>query len=193
MKTSTSRVWARIALAAAFALTATVARAQDVGYNAMPGTDFAKYKTYKWVQIEGAQQPDSITDAQIKQAIDSQLATKGLTKTEDAIADLYVGYQVAINQEKQLNAYGMGGGPAWGWGPGYYGGYGGGMATVTSTTINVGTLGLDMYDSAAKQLVWRGTATKTLDTNAKPEKRMKNLDKAMKKMFKNYPPPVKKK
>jgi hypothetical protein len=40
--------------------------------------------------------------------------------------------------------------------------------------------------------VWRGSASKTLDPKAKPEKRQKNLGKAMAKMFKNYPPPAKK-
>ena len=32
-----------------------------------------------------------------------------------------------------------------------------------------------MYDPAAKNLVWRGTASKTLDPKAKPEKRRKEL------------------
>src|SRR5205823_9972468 len=116
----------RIALAMVFALTAAAAGAQDVTYNAMPGTDFSKFKTYKWVKIEGAQYPDQITDVQIKSAIDAQLGSKGLTKTDDDVADLYIGYQVALNQEKQWNTYGTGGG--WGWGGGYggYGGYGGG-------------------------------------------------------------------
>jgi hypothetical protein len=187
-----SRVVTRVGLAVALALMAAPAGAQDVGYNAMPGTDFSKYKTYKWVKIEGAQYPDQITDAQIKSAIDQQLATKGLTKTEDDTADLYVGYQVALDKEKQWNAYGMGGGPGWGWGPGYYGGgYGGGMATATSSTLYVGTLGLDFYDRAGKQLVWRGRATKTIDPQAKPEKRQKNLAKAVTKLLKKYPPPVK--
>jgi Domain of unknown function (DUF4136) len=189
-------ILARIALtlaliALALALGLTVVTAQDVGYNAMPGADFNKYKTYKWVKIEGAQYPDQITDAQIKSSIDGQLASKGLTKTEDDAADLYVGYQVAIDKEKQWNAYGTGGGPGWGWGGGY-GAYGGGMTTATSSTITIGTLGLDVYDPAVKQLVWRGRASKTIDPNAKPEKRQKNLDKAMKKLLKNYPPPVKK-
>ena len=182
-----------IALAAVVLLAATTVAAQDVGYNAMPGTDFTKFKSYRWVKIEGAQYPDDITDTQIKQALDAQLATKGLAKMDDENADLYIGYQIAINQEKQWNAYNTGGG-AWGWGGGYrgYGYGGGGMATATSTTINVGTLGLDMYDRTAKQLVWRGTATKTIDANAKPDKRAKNLEKGAKKLLKNYPPPVKK-
>ena len=38
----------------------------------------------------------------------------------------------------------------------------------------------------------RGRASKTIDPNAKPEKRQKNLNKAMTKLLKNYPPPVKK-
>ena len=187
----TCRVCTGLALMVVLVLGATAARAQDVSFNAMPNIDWAKFKTYKWVKIEGVKYPDDITDTQIKSAIDTQLATKGLTKTEGD-ADVYVGYQVAIDTEKEWTAYGMGGGPAWGWGPGYYGGYGGGMATATSSTIHIGTLGVDMYDPAAKQLVWRGSASKTLDPKAKPEKRQKNLGKAMTKMFKNYPPPAKK-
>jgi hypothetical protein len=186
------RISVGLAVAAALVLGASVSHAQDVSFNAMPNVDWAKFKTYKWVKIEGVRYPDDITDTQIKTAIDTQLATKGLTKTEGD-ADLYVGYQVAIDKEKEWTAYGMGGGPAWGWGPGYRGyGYGGGMATATSSTINIGTLGLDMYDPGAKQLVWRGTASKTLDPKAKPEKRQKNLAKAMAKMLKNYPPPPQK-
>jgi hypothetical protein len=183
-----------IAVALALVLTATSARAQDVGYNAMPGTDFSKFKTYKWVKIEGAQYPDQIMDSQIKSVIDGQLAAKGLTKTDDDTADLFVGYQVALDKEKQWNSFSSGmGGPGWGWGAGYhgYGAYGGGTSTTTSSTLYVGTLGLDFYDRAAKQLVWRGRATKTLDPKAKPEKREKNLGKAVAKLLKKYPPPAK--
>jgi hypothetical protein len=49
-----------------------------------------------------------------------------------------------------------------------------------------------MYDSAHRDLVWRGVASKSLDPKAKPEKQQKNLTKAVAKMLKNYPPPIKK-
>jgi hypothetical protein len=49
-----------------------------------------------------------------------------------------------------------------------------------------------MYDSANHDLVWRGVASKTIDTNAKPDKQQKNLIKAVAKLLKNYPPRVKK-
>jgi hypothetical protein len=170
---------AKIGLTLVFALVAcALTIAQDVTTNSMPGTDFSKYHTYKWVPIEGASHPNQIVDAQIKQSIDNQLATKGLTKTDGDKADLYIGYQVSVDQQKQWNAYGMGGGVRWG----------GGMATAQSSTISIGTLVLDMYDPSTKQLVWTGRATKTLDPSKNQEKNQKNLDKAMQKLLKNYPP-----
>jgi len=155
-----------------------VTSAQDVSTNSMPGTDFSKYHTYKWVAIAGATQLNQIVDAQIKSSVDSQLATKGLTKTDSEKADLYIGYQASLDQEKQWNTYNTGGGYRWG----------GGMATATSTNITVGTLVLDMYDPSTKQLVWSGRATKTLDPSNSQEKKQKNLDKAMQKLLKNFPP-----
>jgi hypothetical protein len=52
----------------------------------------------------------------------------------------------------------------------------------------VGTLVLDMYDRSANQLVWTGNATKTLDPSKSQEKNQQNLNKAMQKLLKNYPP-----
>ena len=54
----------------------------------------------------------------------------------------------------------------------------------------LGNLDLDMYDSAKKELVWRGVASKTIDPKAKPEKQQKNMQLRRKfdKLLKNYPP-----
>jgi hypothetical protein len=169
-----------VAAFAAFVLGAGAAIAQDVGVNYVPGTDFSGYKTYRWVQVSGTQQPDAILDAQIKQSVDKVLAGKGLTKTDGEDASLFVAYQVAVDQERQWNAYNTGGYGAWR--------YGGGMSSATSSTINIGTIVLDMYDPAKKELVWKGQASKTIDAKAKPDKRQKNLDKAMTKLLKEFPP-----
>ena len=66
------------------------------------------------------------------------------------------------------------------------------MSTTTgqTSTIYIGQLALDMYDSAKHDLVWRGVASKTIDPKAKPEKQEKNLNKAVAKLLKKYPPPV---
>ena len=161
--------------------------AQDVRYNFDSKADFSKYKTYKWVDIKGADHPNQLVEKQIKDTVDSELAKKGLTKTDADSADLYVGYQTAMATEKQFTSYNTG----WGYGPGWSGGWYGGMGTTTTgstSTIYIGQLDLDMYDSAMKDLVWRGVVSKTLDPKAKPDKQQKNLTKAVEKLLKNYPP-----
>jgi hypothetical protein len=170
------------------------ALAQDVRYDFDKEKDFSKYRTYKWVQIKGADQPDDLTAKQITAAIDAELATKGLTKTDVDDSDLYVGYQTAIGTEKEFTSFNTGWGYGPGWGGGWYG-YGGMASTSTygsTSTVYVGTLDLSMYDSAQKELVWRGSASKTLDPKAKPEKKEKNIKKAVTKLLKNYPPKEKK-
>ena len=78
------------------------------------------------------------------------------------------------------------------WGYGRWGGWGGmETTTTTSKTINIGTLNVDFYDVARKEQIWRGSASKTLGSGKDPNKVQKNLDKAMAKLFKKYPPPAK--
>jgi hypothetical protein len=171
-------------------IAASSAVGQDVRYNFDKNSDFSKFKTYKWVTLKDAAKPNDLTDKQIIAAVDAELATKGLSKVDGDNADLYIGYQVAIGQEKEFTSYSS----DWGYGGGWYRGgwYGGpgGMSTTTgqTSTIYVGQLALDMYDSANHDLVWRGLASKTLDPKAKPDKQQKNLKKAVAKLLKNYPP-----
>lgn len=180
------RILSVLAVTGALLAWSAAAFAQDIRYNYSRGTEFSKYKTYKWVRIPNAQYPNSIIDEQITRAIDAQLSAKGLTKTEEN-PDLYVTYQVAINQEKEWNAYSTGG-SYWGWGG--WGGWGGMQTTTTtSRTINIGTLNCDIYDVATKKQIWRGEATKTLGSGKDPRKVEKNINKAMAKLFKKYPPP----
>ena len=173
-------------------LLASSAQSQDVRYNFDNSADFSKFKTYKSVTLKNAAPVDDLTDKQIKAALDAALAQKGLTKVDGDTADLYIGYQAAVGTHQELTVYSSG----WGYGPGWYGGgwYGptGGITTGQTSTIYTGQLDIDMYDAAKHGLVWRGVASKSLDPKAKPEKRQKNLNKAVAKLMKNYPPPAKK-
>jgi Domain of unknown function (DUF4136) len=172
----------------------SVTYAQDVRTNYMPGTDFSKYHTYAWVdEVKGVPQlggkPDQILDAQVKQAVDSQMAAKGLAKVGDGgKADLLLGYQLAIDRERQFNGFadGRGGWGGWGgWGP-----WGGGLESfsATSSTINVGTFVLGMYDPVAKKLIWIGAAQHTLEPSKKQEKNQEKLNKGAQKLLKDFPP-----
>lgn len=158
-------------------IASTATLGQEVRSDYLPRTNFAKYHTYKWVAIEGGSHPNQIVDARIKQSVDVQLTLKGLTKTDSDTADLYVGYRIALDREKQWDAFSTGG-IRWT----------GGIGSDTSSTITDGSLVVDMYDPATKRLVWTGTATKTLNPSGNQNKTQKNLDKAMQKLLRNYPP-----
>ena len=134
------------------ALLAIGAVAQDVRYNFAADADFSKYKSFKWVQIKGADLLNQIADAQLKTAVDAELVKKGLSRTEGETTDLFVAYQVSLSQEKEITSFdsGWGYGSGWGRAVDWYGD-GGGISTSTTSTITVGQVDIDMYDPTAKK------------------------------------------
>ena len=152
-------------------LMASSALSQDVQFKYDDAIDFSKFKTYKWITLNSEAPIDKLTDEQIKAAVDAALSKRGLTKISDAgTADLLVGYQTTELIDEQFAKI-----PTW---------------DSTPRTIYHGDLAIDMYTPANHNLVWRGVASKTLDPKAKPEKRQKNLNKAVAKLMKYYPPPA---
>jgi hypothetical protein len=187
------------------------ARGQEVHYNYDRGANFQSYRTYQWVDAQRGPggpskadvptglsslpigpppmsgsniQDDQLLDQDIRRAVDAQLAEKGLAKVDKG-GDLLVGYQANIHEEKSINLSGTGSYGWWGGGP-----WGGGLSSVQgqTSTIPIGTLVVGLYDSAKKQLIWRGDASKTVNLKKDPNKNYANLQKAMVKLFKNYPP-----
>jgi len=152
--------------------------AQDVRFDYDRSANFGAYKTYQWIDYKTVEPGDQLLDQDIKRAVDEQLAGKGLRRV-DSGGDLVVGYQTAITHEKEFNAFGGG------WGPGFWGRY---PSQVTTSTIDTGKLDIGLYDPNTKQLVWRGSAAKTLNLSRDPDKNYRALEKAMAKLFRNYPP-----
>lgn len=161
-------------------LLGSVTLAQNVQRKFRPGTNFSNYQTYRWVESKN-QYPDPTVDAQIKQSFDTQLAARGLKKTDGA-ADLSVDYQTAVSQQETWVAYeDWTAGAGAGWGANR-------LPQHKKVIVEVGTLCLDMYDTAAKQLVWTGSASKTLNPNSSEEDRQKAVDRAAKKLLATFPP-----
>ncbi|HEY6413132.1 MAG TPA: DUF4136 domain-containing protein [Edaphobacter sp.] len=130
--------------------------------------DFSKFKTYKWLPIQTTGAIDNLTMEQIKTAIETALAQKGLKKTDADTADLLIKYQSRETIRDRIPID---------------------PTPDDPTTITYhGDLTISMYTAANHHFVWGGTASKALDPNANPEKRQKNLNKAVAKLMKNYPP-----
>jgi len=143
--------------------------------------DFSQYQTYKWA--EGTDVPNPLNHQRLVNAVENQLAIKGLQQVETD-ADLYVSYHASAKEDVTFDTthYGYGGGYYRG---GYWGG-GMGSSTTRAYTWVKGTVVLDFWDPKTEQLVWRGTATATVDEN--PKKNEKTIHKAVEKMFKKFPP-----
>ena len=151
-----------------------IAAAQDVHFNYDHSANFGAYKTYQWTDSRAGAAPNQLTDQNIRRAVDGQLAGKGLQRV-DSGGDLQVTYRAAVSQEKQFDGFSFG--PRWN-----------GSTRVNSSTIENGQLVVELVDPAKHQLVWHGDVAKTLDIKKDPDKNYKNLEKAMAKLFKNYPP-----
>lgn len=181
------KLWVTFAMAALLA--PALVMAQKTSYDYEKSASFASFKTF--AMKDGTKVGQPLIDNRIVAAIEEELAAKGLSKTESN-PDVYVVYHIAFDKEKDISTfssgYGGGYGPyGWGWG----GGWAGGTTHTQVRDILIGTLVIDMADAAKGQLVWRGMGVKEIDTQAKPEKRDKNIKNAVKKILKNYPPKVK--
>jgi uncharacterized protein DUF4136 len=158
-------------------LMAGLAYGQKVTTDWNRNADFSKYRTFMWLKEPNAKDP--FMNQRLVNAVNARLMEKGLRLVTDN-ADLAVAANVATQEKHTLNTFYDGfGGWGWGWG-------GGGTATTTLETYEEGTLVLDLFDARTKRIVWRGAATATVPD--KPQKKEEKVDKALEKMFKDFPP-----
>jgi Domain of unknown function (DUF4136) len=152
--------------------------------NAQVNTDydhsanFASYKTYSWIKVQSG---DSLWDGRIQQDVDAQLAAKGWTKV-DSNGDAAVSAFRSTQNQQNLETFYDGFGGGWRWR-----GMGGtGMSTTTTEVTKVGTLVVDIFDAHTHKLLWRGTDSQDLSSNA--NKNIQGLQKDTDNMFKHFPP-----
>jgi len=142
--------------------------------------DFASYKTYDWIPRPASATGvnSSLNRERIRSAVENELQAKGLRQSS-ADPDLLLAFHVGVENRIEVTD--------WGYTyPGRYYGWGG--RDIDVQQYREGTLVVDLINSSSKQLVWRGSAQGTLHDNPTPEKREKNINNAVGKIFYNYPP-----
>jgi hypothetical protein len=156
------------------ALAASAAMAQKVTVSHDRQADFARFKTYKWIDSQHKAQP--FVHRALIQDIDAQLEQKGLRRTEGA-ADLDVVYNLGTDERVMVQGYDYGYAPRM---------WDGGVATYQAYRDMEGKLVVDLIDANKKDLVWRGVAEDTIPDNH--DKGEKLIRKSTEKMFRQYPP-----
>jgi hypothetical protein len=170
---------AMLATAIWLTLLGTMAVAQSVTYDYDRAASFSSYKTYAWAR--STELPEEFNHGRIVRAIDGALAAKGLGRVEpSANPDVFVAYHASLDENMEIVA------STHGWGPLGLGGDRWGSARVRP--VLVGTLVIDISDARKGAVVWQSQASSDLRATDPLETRDRKIAKAMKKMFKNYPP-----
>ncbi|MCK5483490.1 MAG: DUF4136 domain-containing protein [Gemmatimonadetes bacterium] len=173
------RIWVAVA---GLALTAAGCSGISTTSDWDESFDFSSLSTYAWMDqgLEGG--VSQIMLRRMYAAVDEDLSNKGFSKADEYTADVLFAYHTGTQDQQQYDTYGYGAGGWWG---GYWGG---GMTTTTVRTYTEGTLILDVVDRESNELVWRGSASSTIDQMDSPEQRVKMIQEAVAKLLKDFPP-----
>jgi hypothetical protein len=160
--------------------------------------DFSKYKTFAWLPAEikvgvNPKYNSDLINRNIKYAVETEFAKRGIAKTTKSDADFLIGYHTYTEKKERTTGGNYGAYPfypyygGWGWGwrsfgmmP-YYGGWGSQPRTYSFTE---GTLIIDVVDNQTKQLVWRGAVDGDVENVARLQKR---IQKGVEAIMKKYP------
>jgi hypothetical protein len=138
--------------------------------------DFASYRTYEW--REGVAARSGLMQRILQDHVESELQSKGLQPAGESVPDVLVYTYVRVEAGNEVD-----------------------IAAVEYKTdfsdwktpgkvdlggVNVGTIVVDLVDADSGELAWRGVVTET--PAHKTKKNDKIIRKAMKKLFKEYPP-----
>jgi len=145
-----------------------------VNHDYDPETDFSSLKTFDWMPDPATvitSMPDvlagsSLIEKRIKEAVDTQLAAKGLALV-DSDPDFRIVHYLSVKEKLRD------------WGITYDG---------RAREIKEGTLVLDFVDPRSMEIIWRGVARGTLSSNPSPEKMKKNINEAVRKILEGFPP-----
>jgi len=147
---------------------------------------FGEFKTYAWLtspEAVGAnpaatQLSGGLLDKRIHEAVAYEMTDRNISLSDNP--QLLLKYHIGTEEKVQVTD--------WGYSySNYYWGYGGRQVDVYQYTQ--GTLVLDIIDAEAKTLVWRGTATGTMDgAQRSPEEMQNRINEVIGKVMSNFPP-----
>lgn len=143
--------------------------------------DFSQYKTFAFHKrgIDRVQISE-LDKKRILHAIETELAKKGMTKSETP--DLLINILTKEREQVDVNQFNAGWGYGWGWGWNPY--FWGGRSYVTTSTE--GTLIIDLIDARKKELVWEGEGVGYLTENR--SRKEEQINEFVAKVLAQYPP-----
>ena len=163
-----------VALAASVALSSGSASGQSVQSDYDRSYDFSRLKTFDFSrQPLGPNDPlarNELNERRVRMALDSQLVAQGFTRdSTSGKPDFVVAYHATTRNRLNVTD--------WGYGPGRWR-----DRRIDVNEYTEGTLIVDVVTAANMELVWRGTATGTVQ----PKDADKKIRNAVTKMMKQF-------
>jgi hypothetical protein len=160
-----------------------------------PAADFSAIRTYAWLPpaplVKNA--PDELTNPTLSQevlgphiveAVDRQLARRGLTPVDQGAADVLVVYFAAMTVGTHRSYVGEYYGYVTGWPSPIP------SALAPSTSVDIyeqGTVVIDMVQRASNRAIWRGSVVTRIHQARKLEERIARINDGTERMFERFP------
>lgn len=158
----------------------------NADYDPLSSPKMLAYHTWNWLRPPpgGAARGDSSVQNVVERAVETRLAALGYQKS-DTNPQFRVGWHAALDGPLDVTTLNAWYGYAWGrWFPG------GGVVYSRGfkTEIEIGSLVLDVADSRAGELIWRGIGREVFRTKEGAGDRERIVVEAVTKMFAEFPP-----
>ena len=182
-----ANVMKNILIVAALALLSACTQTPDWDYD--KSANFSNFKTFAWVENASLTkdtnnyQINGLMEKRVRTAVNNELTnTLGMTLVNAAQADVLVNYHASVDKELEVDTFNTGYSNRWGyWGTGF-------QRDTTAREYEVGTLVIDIVDSASNQLIWRGAKEGRLKKKQSPEQREASIKKTVANILSNFPP-----
>jgi hypothetical protein len=143
--------------------------------------DFGSLRSYRWIAATKTGDPaldNTLLRGRIRNAVDAALSAKGYRKADTGPVDFNVATHVSKQSKVDVESIPVGFGYGWGFG-----------ATETEVDqYEEGTLMLDIVDSSATKLLWRGTGKTRLYPGQSPAERDREVSNVVNAILKSFPP-----
>ena len=155
----------------------------DVSYTNDPDADFKSYVTYSLMKNEPGQvSPDAdqkwgsrrkVMQETLVSALNKQMQALGF-KLDEKNPDILVAYYVGVRKEVFVANFGYD--------------YAFTADNADVQTVQDGSMRIDLVDTEKKQVVWSGEGHGAVNTDPTEDMIRQNVDRAVEKIMKQYPP-----
>jgi len=161
------------------ALSVSACSSKNVTVDSDDTYSFSGKSTYAWLERAADQQAGGKeVERRVRRSVDTNLADRGFRLAPLEQAELVVSYRTSAADQRVYDTYG--------YGTGRWSAYE--DTTSKERVFTEGSLTIDIFDTAKKELIWRGTAVETIQPSASPGERDELVAKAVSDLFDGFPP-----